>query len=226
MKEVTKIIRKTGLTQYECIVCGTTTYSNNPMHIYKECDVCRVQPEFDISQEIWKSTVQSVRYEVSNFGRVRNRDTGRFLKPSNTNGYRTVSFYVSNQAGQKGFRVHRLVAEAFLPNPRGKPIVNHKDGNRSNNHVDNLEWCSESYNSQHAIHILGRSGAKPIRRTESSGLVTCYPNMTNAFRENLEYRILNQVEGGVRAKEWETKYEYITHEEYLRWANNLGLFEK
>lgn len=70
------------------------------------------------------------------------------------NGY--VRIHVSNRNVQYKFLVHRLVAEAFIPNPLCLPQVNHKDGNKLNNSVENLEWCSSSENQKHAY----RTGLK------------------------------------------------------------------
>lgn len=87
-------------------------------------------------------------YSVSDSGDVRNNETGLLLKPFiRPTGY--VFFGISMR--RKGYgkitrAAHRLVAEAFIPNPNNYPLVNHKDENRVNNHVSNLEWCTNSYN--------------------------------------------------------------------------------
>lgn len=59
--------------------------------------------------------------------------------------------------------IHRLVAEAFIPNPIGLPEINHKNGDHSNNSVSNLEWCTHSQNSVHKIYVLRKGGARMIR---------------------------------------------------------------
>ena len=108
--------------------------------------------------EIWKSIAAFPDYSVSNLGRIR-RDTpasgtqpGRILKPqlrggSNGRRYLSVSFYRHIQRS-----VHRLVAEAFIPNPLNLPHVNHKNPlERHNNAVGNLEWTTQKDNTQHAL---------------------------------------------------------------------------
>jgi len=93
--------------------------------------------------EIWRSIKDyEGLYEVSNWGRVRNSRTGRVLRPGLAgNGYYTVNICRRNSKC-----IHRLVAEAFIPNPNNYPEVNHKDENKLNNRVDNLEWCPAEYN--------------------------------------------------------------------------------
>lgn len=86
-------------------------------------------------------------YEVSNWGRVRSfkwNSNGRILSPCNRRGYYYVELCKDRK--EKRYHVHRLVATAFIPNPNNLPEVNHKDEDKGNNHVTNLEWCDRSYN--------------------------------------------------------------------------------
>lgn len=112
-------------------------------------------------------------YEVSNLGRVRRIKTGcgtyegRILHFSNHNhGYLIASMSLNAKHHRR--YVHRLVAEAFIPNPDGKPEVNHIDGNKHNNCVDNLEWCTRAENNRHMFRTglvdmkkFGESKRKP-----------------------------------------------------------------
>lgn len=88
-------------------------------------------------------------YEISSWGRVFRKSTGNFLTPYHHHkGYLRVD--LMNGKGRKHFKVHRLVATAFIPNPDGKPQVNHIDGNPANNSVTNLEWVTNAENQEHA----------------------------------------------------------------------------
>ena len=112
-----------------------------------------------MKKEYWKPILNyEGLYEVSNWGRVRSLDRwcshrrgkqlkkGRILKLcTNKGGYLYV--YLWKNGKGKYFLVHRLVAEAFIPNPDNLPQVNHKDENKLNNNAENLEWCSAKYNS-------------------------------------------------------------------------------
>ena len=120
-------------------------------------------------EEIWKPIVDyEGYYEVSNLGRVRSVDRyvprknqspqyfeGKILKPAiNPAGYAWVR--ISNGRTVKMCRIHRLVAEAFIPNPNNYPIINHKDENKQNNSIDNLEWCTYSYNATYNNSMRAR----------------------------------------------------------------------
>ena len=91
-------------------------------------------------------------YEVSNLGNVRNSKTKRILKPSSKGGY--LSIGLSDNGKPKTYSVHRIVALQFLDNPENKPHVNHIDKNRSNNNVNNLEWCTALENNLHKCATL------------------------------------------------------------------------
>lgn len=105
-------------------------------------------------------------YYVTDTGDVYSRksNNGKVikLKPQKTwKGYLRV--HLRNNNGPRHKPIHRLVAEAFIPNPDNKPEVNHKDGNKKNNYVGNLEWCTGSENMRHAFDVLQRKPASYYR---------------------------------------------------------------
>ena len=110
--------------------------------------------------ETWKVIIEADRYEISNHGRVRKIKTGKILKCCNHKGYRLFRI--------KGFRktIHRLVAQYFMENINNKPYINHIDSNRSNNHIDNLEWCTPIENTHHGIY-LGTIDCRKILNTKT-----------------------------------------------------------
>jgi hypothetical protein len=98
--------------------------------------------------EIWKQ-YKDTQYSVSDQGRLRNDNTGTLLAGNITSqGY--VKFGMWHNGVVKTVQVHRLVAETFIDNPMGKPVVNHKDSNPANNAVANLEWSTTAENIQHS----------------------------------------------------------------------------
>lgn len=120
---------------------------------------------------MWKECSVCSNYEVSKYGDVRNKQTGKILKQNlKKDNYLEVSISMGSRQNVKHCLVHRLVAEAFIPNPESKPQVNHKDGNTTNNQVTNLEWVTNQENITHSII----TGLKPNDRGENS----CNSKMT------------------------------------------------
>lgn len=103
-------------------------------------------------KEIWKK-INDYNYEVSSLGRIRNIKTNRILKNIKTvHGYEEVSLRKDNKA--KIYKVHRLVAIAFIDNPENKAEVNHIDGKKNNNSLENLEWVTRNENQIHSYKVL------------------------------------------------------------------------
>lgn len=134
-----------------------------------------------IVEEIWKDIKGfEGTYEISNFGNVRkinktnayDKRTRKYfyLKGStNKDGYRKIK--LSKNKKYKVFSIHRLVAQAFIPNPNNYPVINHKDENKLNNCVNNLEWCSIYYNNNYGLHNqkVAKSNWKKIIQYDLEG---------------------------------------------------------
>lgn len=117
--------------------------------------------------ELWSTVVgYEGFYEVSSLGRVRRIAPGPGTRPGRIrklvprNGYYQVILSKNNVV--QLCWVHRLVAKAFLPEDSQRPEVNHKDGNRANNCIDNLEWCSHGENALHSYRFLGRKSVPTV----------------------------------------------------------------
>ena len=111
-------------------------------------------------EETWKDikNYQGI-YQISNLGKIKN-NKGKLLKQfKNHKGYLTIQ--LSKNGDSKTYTVHRLVAQAFIPNPDNKPQINHKNCNKEDNKIDNLEWCTNNENKAHAkINGLCKSSPK------------------------------------------------------------------
>ena len=145
-------------------------------------------------QEIWKDIKgYEGLYQISNLGNVRSLHWNhsnkiRLLTPFLNDGYLRVGFRVNNVL--KNYLIHVLVANAFIPNPENKPQVNHKDGNKLNNNVSNLEWVSAFENVIHAKkhNLITKNPCrwKPCKINQLSlngKIIATYPSQREASRQ-------------------------------------------
>ncbi len=157
-------------------------------------------------------------YAISNYGNVMNVHTKKILTPQDR-GYLFITLHnISNTRGNKryrnSYRIHRLVAKYFIENPENKPYVNHKDGNKHNNNVSNLEWVTEQENTIHAYKNELISAQKPIKaiKIDNTDIVEVFESLSECarfFNCNKVYihRALNKTQGKNIYKGY--KFEYI-----------------
>lgn len=169
-------------------------------------------------KEIWKDIKDYSNYQVSNYGNIKSKKrlvntvynakrgiNERILKPNiNTNGYYVVTLY-NNDGKSNPKSIHRLVAEAFIDNYNNYHVINHKDGNKLNNCVDNLEFCTQSHNVKESYRLgmatpqltgLGKFGIKnkKSRKIKQIDMVTnetlnIFYGVSEAEREtNINFR--------------------------------------
>ena len=136
-------------------------------------------------------------YAVSNEGRIKSKRTEKILNPHSDSKHKGYKYITLNYNGvKKTYQVHRLVAKLFLPNPNNYPCVNHKDENPSNNKVDNLEWCTYSYNLSYGSKTSRELNTKRIQNCKNAPKKIVQKDLyNNVIREfssaNEASRILN-----------------------------------
>ena len=177
-----------------------------------------------MNEEIWRPIVgYEGLYEVSSYGRVRSLDRyvkgksyrlhkGKVLSPGkNSRGY--LSIVLSYNGKHKVITVHRLVAEAFLPNPDNLPEINHKDEDKTNNRVDNLEFCDHKYNVNYGTR-KDRARDTAIKNGYWTGL-SRKESMKKYYQENKD-----------KIKEYRKEYSHKYNHNYYQKNREKILMQK
>lgn len=133
----------------------------------------------------WREVKEYNHYEVNQFGQIRHKKRQQILRPrSNNGGYQYVNFKINGK--NTNFAVHRIVANAFIPNPNGYTEINHKDYDKTNNCVDNLEWVTSSQNKQHAFlkeENKNSRGKSVSQFTKDGTFIKTFPSVSTAAAE-------------------------------------------
>lgn len=130
-------------------------------------------------KEEWKEVAGYPNFEISNMGRLKNKVTGRISTGNlNDSGYMRCILY-DKDGSRKYTKIHRLVAQAFIPNPDNLPEVNHIDGDKTNNKVTNLEWVSHKRNMEHLYETkeVKHIKAQPVLCVETNKI---FPSVRKA----------------------------------------------
>ena len=175
--------------------------------------------------QIWKD-IEGYKghYQISNYGNVRSLKKDAFLmKGGYLKGYKIISLW-KNGTG-KMFRVHRLVALAFIPNPENKPCIDHIDGDRANNHADNLRWVTYLENNNNPItkkrlsennakNMQGKEGAlhpnsKPVKMIKNGVCLKIYQSIHLAKKDGFNDTLIIRCCKGRMKKHKGYNWEYI-----------------
>lgn len=173
-------------------------------------------------------------YEISINGKIKSigRKIEKILKPSiNSRGYLCVN--LTKDKKMKTIKLHRIISNAFIPNPLNKPQVNHKDGNKLNNKISNLEWCTPSENMKHAFKELGIvsnmkgklgilcKNSIPVKVTDKEGNVYYHGSLAEAARVlNFSRGTASSVISGLRKDHKGFTFKYITRSTFNKISNN------
>lgn len=174
------------------------------------------------------------KYYISNTGKVfvtdyRGQKVWKEMKCRSISGYKSVGLrlFENGISKQTIFKIHRLVAEYFIPNPENKPVVNHIDGNKQNNLVTNLEWATVAENTRHAY----RTGLEKTWWNKELAIAAInllenynysYADVARLFKIKPNHRsagyssVRNLYERGFRTFELRVKYDHIEQKRYLK----------
>lgn len=153
--------------------------------------------------EIWKDVVgYEGSYKVSNLGRIKSNiyTIPRLMNPTdNGNGYMIIGLWKDSK--RKNHYVHRLVAEAFVENPKGYKYVNHLDQNKMNNNASNLEWCTQRENVLYSVERMRHR--KTVSHTNTGEMYICYRKKCRRYRitiDNKEYPSAKTLEEAIQRR--------------------------
>ncbi len=157
-----------------------------------------------VENEIWKEiNGYEGKYAISNKGNVLSHKHNKILRPQIMNiGYYNVKF------GNKTFYIHRLVAEHFIENPLKYPCINHISGNKLDNCVENLEWCSFSHNSKHAYLCGLRKGERPVACMKSGKVLRKYRSAREAELDGFSNQLIARCCKGKRKSHGGYEWKY------------------
>ncbi|GEM_PF-490646 len=177
-----KIDEKGRLIEYRHILPNYID-SDFALNEFDDAELEEIEEDVDSIKEVYK-TIDGYDYEVSNVGQIRSVRTGRILK-QNIDRYGYYQVCLSKNGIKKMFRVHRLVAQAFIPNPNDYPEVNHKDECKTNNRIDNLEWCTSKYNLNYGTRNkrAAKAMSKAVEQLDKTGnVLAAYPSANEVQR--------------------------------------------
>jgi hypothetical protein len=177
--------------------------------------LARLWPEYfsdDIEIEEWRDVAPGIgKYQVSNLGRLRSVRINRVLPGSvNKKGY-LMTFL---RGGDKplSFPIHRLVAQAFIPNPDNKPFINHKNGIKTDNRIENLEWCTPGENVRHAIKTgLSNPGSSQLRKVaqmKDGQIIKVFNSTSELTSAGFDRRIIYQCVAGKERRKTHKGYAW------------------
>ena len=161
--------------------------------------------------EIWKPLSGfEGRYEISNLGNIKNVKRNSIVKTHiDAHGYQSCTLRYVGDKKSHTIKIHRAIALAFIPNPNDYPIINHKDGNKLNNSIDNLEWCTYQHNIKHSFdNGLQKPSGEKLKDEDYVTLFAMYKS-GYLFRD-----ILNALGNKIK---YGTAYCALKRKSYLRW---------
>jgi hypothetical protein len=179
-------------------------------------------------EEIWKYITKpeySKFYKVSTKGSIKNIKTQKIISQHIRNGYKAVCLYSPDTKKKNTYNVHRLVSEAFIPIIDNKLFINHKDGNKSNNILENLEWVSPKENSKHALETkLHKTHPKAVKQFSMNNMyIATFNSIIEAAKKTgCNDRRISCVCKGKQISTGGYKWSYVIEEDIINLENIEG----